>query len=82
MNDHVHPVFQGILNAAASTPPADVRITNEGSIFLVRPLTPAGKRWIAEHVEDPTWFGGALAVEHRYIRGLATGMAADGLEVE
>lgn len=62
---------------------ADLSIQNEGSIFLLRGLTDAGKAWIAENIpDDAQHFGGAVVVEHRYIGDIAQGAANDGLEVE
>jgi len=62
---------------------ADLSIQNEGSIFLLRGLSEAGKAWIAEHIPaDAQSFGGAVVVEHRYIGDIAAGAANDGLEVE
>lgn len=63
---------------------ADVRIQNEGSIFLFHPLTEAAKQWMQEHVlsDEAQFFGKALVVEHRYAGHLAEGMANDGLVVE
>lgn len=65
--------------------PTDVQVYAEApfsTIYLVTPLTEAGREWISENVsDDATWFGGALAVEHRYITDLVAGMQGDGLEV-
>ena len=62
---------------------ADLYIQNEGSIFLLRGLSDAGKAWIAEHIpEDAMTFGGAVVVEHRYIGDIAQGAVDDGLEVQ
>lgn len=66
---------------------ADLRIDNHGTIFLLYPVTEAGKEWIAEHIPEDamTWGHGPMAgvvVEHRYIGAIAEGAANDGLEVE
>ena len=62
---------------------ADLSIQNEGSIFLLRGLSEAGKAWIAEHIPgDAQRYGGAVVVEHRYIGDIAHGAVNDGLEVE
>jgi hypothetical protein len=62
---------------------ADLSIQNEGSIYLLRAHTEAGKAWIAEHIpDDAQTFGGAVVVEHRYIGDIAQGAINDGLEVE
>jgi hypothetical protein len=61
----------------------DLEIQNEGSIFLLRPTTDKGARWIGEHTdpENRQFFGDALVVEHRYIEGIVVGAQADGLRV-
>jgi len=60
----------------------DVEIRNEGSVFLLEPLTETAKQWIEENViGETTWFGGSLCVEHRYAHNLAQGMIGDGLRV-
>lgn len=60
---------------------ADYTIENHGSLFLVRPHSIDAKAWLVEHT-DGQWFGGALAVEPRYIAGLAEGLIGDGFSVE
>lgn len=61
----------------------DIEVTSGGSVFLVRPLTDAGRDWLHENVESEgwQWLGDALAVEHRYIEPLVCGMVQAGLEV-
>jgi len=59
----------------------DVQFRNEGSIWLATPLTDAAREWIAEHIEDATYFGPSLVIEHRYVPDIVQGMANDGLEV-
>lgn len=65
-----------------SEPFIDVKVQNEGSIFLFHPLTEAGKDWIKENIDnDAQFFGDALVVEHRYAGDIAHGMQGDGLVV-
>ena len=53
----------------------DVLVSNEGSVFLFRPVSEAAVEWIEENVsEDAQFFGDALAVEARYASDLAAGM--------
>jgi hypothetical protein len=60
----------------------DFLVENHGSIFLLQPLTPAANSWIDEHLpEDHLTFGGAVCVEHRFIRDIVTGIIGDGLVV-
>ena len=62
---------------------ADLSIQNEGSIFLLRSHSDAGKAWIEANIpDDAQHFGGAVVVEHRYIADIAQGAVNDGLEVE
>jgi len=60
----------------------DAWFEDHGSICLVRPASPAGEGWIDEYLpEDAMWFGGAVAVEPRYVESIWSGMVEDGLEV-
>lgn len=60
----------------------DVAVEFYGTIVLVRPLTKAAKAWVAEKVDpNAMWFGGAVAVEPRYVDPIVEGMTADGLAV-
>lgn len=57
----------------------DFSVSNHGSIFLLQPLTFAARAWIEEHVDpDHQEWAGGVVVEHRFIRGLVEGIAADG----
>jgi hypothetical protein len=58
---------------------ADFAVEDHGSLLLVRPLTSAAWSWLEQNVEDDAqWFGGALAVESRYISNLLSGLEAAG----
>jgi len=61
--------------------PADVAVTNHGTLFLFDLLTPAAHEWVQKHVVgDTSWIGeDILIVEHLYAPDLADGMTADGL---
>jgi len=60
----------------------DFEIQNEGSIFLLRPLTPEAQNWIDENIsDDAQWFGSAVAVEHRYIFDIIDGIQDAGLTI-
>lgn len=62
--------------------PVDFRVENHGSIFLVAALTDAAHEWIEDHIpEDAMFFGGKLAVEHRFIEDIVNGMLGDGLVI-
>lgn len=67
---------------AVKTPTLDVSLENHGSIVLLRPLTDAAKLWISEKVSgDALWFGGAVAVEPRFVGPIVEGLENDGLVV-
>jgi hypothetical protein len=58
----------------------DVRVRNEGSLFLFCPLTPRAKQWICANVQpNAQWFGESLVVEHRYAADLAAAIREAGL---
>jgi hypothetical protein len=60
----------------------DLTFANHGSIFTMDPVTDAGREWIAEHIpEDAQTWGNAIVIEHRYVRAIYEGAAADGLDV-
>lgn len=60
----------------------DLLVHGEGSIYVLRPTSRRGQRWIDEHVSDicHEW-AGAIAVEHRFIGDIVRGAIADGLRV-
>ncbi len=63
---------------------SDLSISNQGSIFLFRPNTEAGREWLGEHCPpdgEHQYFGKALVVEHRYAGDLANYAVNDGLTV-
>jgi hypothetical protein len=53
-----------------------------GTVVLVRPRTEAALRWLIDNVQsDAQWFGNALVVEARYVRGLVIGLSGEGFVV-
>ena len=56
------------------------QVENHGSLCLVKPLDDEALSWLNENVEGGQWWGGALAVEPRYLENLLDGM--DGLQDE
>lgn len=61
----------------------DLIVRNEGTIFILDPMTDDGKAWIAEHIpEDTIRWGEGVVIEHRYIEGVVQGAINDGMEVE
>jgi hypothetical protein len=57
----------------------DVTIEGHGSIILFRLHTETAREWVDENVQEPIWFGDALACESSYADNLAAGMAEGGL---
>ena len=63
-------------------PSADFTLQNEGSIFLLQPMTQAARFWVDEFLpEGRMEFAGAVVVEHRYIADIVEGIRGYGLEV-
>jgi hypothetical protein len=63
----------------------DITVENHGSIWMLRPTSRAGKRWIRENLapvaESWQWLNEALVVEPRFVPDIVCGAQADGLEV-
>ena len=61
----------------------DVLISDQGSLFLVTPMSEAARDWVSENVqlEGWQWMGISFAVEWRFAQDLISGMQGDGLEV-
>ena len=64
--------------------PTDLIFENHGSLFLIRPVSQAGKTWLDENVggENTLTFAGALVCEPRYVEAILFGAQSDGLEVD
>lgn len=70
-----------VIVAATATLP-DVTVENHGTIFLLRPGSLRGERWLQEYVsEDAPTFGKATACEPRFAEAIVEAMQNDGLEV-
>ncbi len=62
---------------------ADFRVSGGGTVYLLVPLTSAAHEWIDAHVgDDAQTLGDSVAVEHRYIEDIVSGIRSDGLTVE
>jgi hypothetical protein len=60
----------------------DFTVQNEGTIFLLQPLTVAAREWINDNLpEQRLVYGTAVVVEHRYIQDIVQGIINDGLVV-
>jgi len=62
---------------------SDFQITDQGSIFLIRPLNEAARQWLDENVvsEPWQWVQGALCVEARFARDLIIEIEEAGFEI-
>lgn len=75
------PADPGIVSVGAPDEVGlDILIEHHGTLHLFRPLTEGAKTWLAEHT-DGQWFGGALAVEPRYVVPLAEGILEAGFQL-
>jgi len=60
----------------------DFRGMQDGSLFLLWPISDDAVGWCAEHLpEDVQRFGGAVVIEHRYVEDILNGIDTDGLVV-
>lgn len=60
----------------------DLKIAGGGSVYLVIPVSEAGREWIAETApEDARFLGRGMAVEWRYLDGVIEAAREAGLEV-
>lgn len=61
----------------------DFRLQNEGTLFLLWPLTEEALCWIDENIpEDATrWANDAVVIEPRYVEAIYEGIVNDGLAV-
>jgi hypothetical protein len=57
---------------SGGSPPVDLSFENHLSLFLIRPLSLAGKTWLDENVGDSETqtFGGAVVCEPRYVAAI------------
>ncbi len=68
--------------ASGSSPTPDFLCENHGSIFLLRPISPAAFLWIHENLpSDRITFGNAVVVEPRYVWAILVGLQDDGLVI-
>jgi hypothetical protein len=69
--------------ASGSSPTQpDFICENHGSVFLLRPVSPASFDWIEQHLPpDRLTFGSATVIEPRYVWAILGGLQEDGLTV-
>lgn len=63
--------------------PADVRLSDHGSIIVLTPDSDEARAWCEEHLPNdaPRWGAHGYAVEPRYVGDIVAGMEDAGLEV-
>ena len=68
---------------ASGSSPTDLIFENHGSLFLIRPVSPAGQSWLDENVGDENTMtvGGAIVCEPRYVEAITHGAIEAGLVV-
>lgn len=49
------------------------------SVYVLSPVTEAGKAWLEANLADAIRYGHGYAVEWRYLDDIVEGMKADGL---
>jgi hypothetical protein len=60
----------------------DFELQDEGSLYLLRPLTGQAVEWLDEHIEHSRqMLGTAVVVEHHYVADIVRGIRAEGLEI-
>jgi hypothetical protein len=62
----------------------DFKIENQGSIFLLRPLSDAAHRWVKEFIGEDNGYQPyfpTILIEHSFICGVIDGIREHGLEV-
>jgi hypothetical protein len=62
-------------------PGIDVRVQNEGTIFILYPLTDRATEWLDANVASAQRWSTGIVVEHRYVADIVNGMIESGLEV-
>jgi hypothetical protein len=67
----------------AAIPRADFTVSNQGSIFILTPVTERAVAWRNEFLpSDALTWGGGVVVEHRFIENIVNGIRKDGLTVQ
>jgi hypothetical protein len=64
-------------------PSPDIIVENHGSIFLLRPATPAGRSWLRKNVigVETQLFDNAVVCEPRYVANIVFGARGEELVV-
>jgi hypothetical protein len=59
----------------------DIRVQDEGTIFVLYPLTDAANDWMQDnmHCDSNNFWCDGMVVEHRYVASILRGMVRGGL---
>jgi hypothetical protein len=61
----------------------DVRVQDEGSLFILHPLTAAATEWMNNNLgEDLQFWGEGIVVEPGYVLNVLQGMVRGGLTIK
>jgi hypothetical protein len=70
-----------VCSGSSPTEP-DFICENHGSVFLLRPISPAAFAWIEKHLPpDRITFGNAVVIEPMHVWAILVRLQDDGLEV-
>ena len=82
VTNHAGPaVSSGSSPGPEPTSKPDFLVRSEGTIWLFTPQTPAAFDFLENHISpESTYWGLALVVEHRYVKGLLCGLIEHDLK--
>ena len=71
------------MNTSRPKQQIDLSFENHFSLFLIRPLSELGQKWLDENVsnKETQYLGNAVACEPRYVQPIWEGAVRDGLGV-
>jgi hypothetical protein len=71
-----------MMKGVKNMPDADYEVSGGGTVFILTPLNAGAKANLEAGLSDEAmWFGGGVAVEHRYIGPLVDQLRAEGFLV-
>lgn len=60
----------------------DIVVSDQGTLVLMKPTSPAGKWWLNKHLDpDAQKLGETVVIEHRYALDIIRGAQSDGLRL-
>lgn len=66
------------------TTKTDFRVSDEGTIVRLEPLTRAAKRFVRENIDVPDWayFGNTICCDHRPGHDIVDRLLGDGYNID